>query len=138
MPLLSPQDLAGTQPGMLRDGSASFAVVREEDLPSSPERITRAELVRLTIPMLPPKGHDVRRWPRLRGTARGTLRGPSTTTLMRGAQMAELTWSVGASLASPTFDRCGIGAMAAAIDAARRRGRVRLGPSRCILRLAIP
>ena len=69
MPLLSPDDLAGTQPGMLRDGSMSLPVVREEDLPRSWNRITRAELIRLTIPMLPPKGHDVRRWPRLRGTA---------------------------------------------------------------------
>ena len=68
MPLLSPYDLAGTQPGMLRDGAASFPVVREEDLPSSTEDVTRAELVRVTIPMLPPKVHDVHRWTRLRGT----------------------------------------------------------------------
>ena len=68
MPLLSPFDLAGTQPGMLRDGSVSMPVVREEDLPCSRNRITRAELVRLTIPMLPSKDHDVRRWHRLRGT----------------------------------------------------------------------
>jgi len=68
MPLLSPFDLAGTQPGMLRDGSVSMPVVREEDLPCSRKRITRAELVRLTIPMLLPKDHDVGRWPRLRGT----------------------------------------------------------------------
>ena len=67
MPLLSPDDLAGTQPGMLRGGSVSFPVVREEDLPHSWKRITRPELIRLTIPMLPSRGHDVARWPRLRG-----------------------------------------------------------------------
>ena len=69
MPLLSPDDLAGTEPGMLRDGSVSFPVVREEDLPSSWNGVTRAELIRLTIPMLVPKSHDIRRWPRLRGMA---------------------------------------------------------------------
>ncbi|WP_420448540.1 CRISPR-associated helicase Cas3' [Candidatus Palauibacter sp.] len=68
MPLLSPSDIAGTQPGMLRDGSVSMPVVREEDLPCSRNRITRAELVRLTIPMLPSQDHDVRLWHRLRGT----------------------------------------------------------------------
>ena len=68
MPLLSPDDLAGTRPGMLRDGSVSVPVVREEDLPRSRDRITRAELVRLTIPMLLSRKHDVRGWPRLRGT----------------------------------------------------------------------
>ena len=68
MPLLSPDDLAGTQPGMLRGGSLSFSVVREEDLPSSWDHVTRVGIIQLTIPMLPPKGHDVMRWPRLRGT----------------------------------------------------------------------
>ena len=66
-PLLSPDDLAGTRPGTLREGSASLPVVREEDLPPSRERITRTELIRLTIPMPSPGGRDVVRWPRLRG-----------------------------------------------------------------------
>lgn len=68
MPLISPDDLAGTKRGMLRSGSVSFPVVREEDLSGSWDRITRSELIRLTIPMLRPKGHDVGRWRRLRGT----------------------------------------------------------------------
>lgn len=68
MPLLSTHDLAGTRPGMLRDSSVAIPVVREEDLPCSRNRITRAELVRLTIPMLLPKGHEIKHWPRLRGT----------------------------------------------------------------------
>ena len=77
MPLLSPDDLTGTRPGMLRDGSVSFPMVREEDLPGSWDRVTRADLIRLTIPMLRPKGHRLARWPRLRGTTiapEGTIR----------------------------------------------------------------
>ena len=68
MPLLSPCNLAGTEPGMLRAGSVSMPVVREEDLPCWRNRITRAELVRLTIPMLAPKDHKIGDWHRLRGT----------------------------------------------------------------------
>ena len=68
MPLLSPNDLAGTKPGMLREGTVSVAVVREEDIPQPRNRITRSELVRLTIPMLLPRHHEVGHWPRLRGT----------------------------------------------------------------------
>ena len=68
MPLLSPDDLAGTVPGMLRGGSVSFPVVREEDLPGSWDQITRTDLLRLTIPMLRPKGHKIAGWRRLRGT----------------------------------------------------------------------
>ena len=68
MPLLSPDDLAGTQPGMLRGGSVSISVVREEDLPSSRDHVTRVGIIQLTIPMLPPKDHDFMRWPRLCGT----------------------------------------------------------------------
>ena len=77
MPLISPHDVAGTKPGMLRSGSVSFPVVREEDLSGSWDRVTRSELIRLTIPMLRPKGHDVRHWRRLRGTTvapRGSVR----------------------------------------------------------------
>ncbi len=66
MPLLSADDLAGTYPGMLREGSVSFPLVREEDLRGSWDRIKRSELIRLTIPM-PPKGHNTQGWPRLRG-----------------------------------------------------------------------
>ena len=68
MPLISPHDMAGTKPGMLRDGSVSLPVVREEDLVDPWDRIARSELIRLTIPMLWPNGYDVQRWRRLRGT----------------------------------------------------------------------
>ena len=106
--------------GCSATGSVTMPVVREEDLPQSRDCTTRAQLVQLTIPMLLPNGHHVRRWPRLRGTAVAPA-GSVTLRPGEGCTVAELTWSVGAP-GLTAFERCGLGAMAATIDAAEQRG----------------
>lgn len=68
MPLLSPDDIARTEPGMLRSGSMSVSLIREEDAPHPLSSLTRAELVRLTIPMLYSRDHHMSTWARARGT----------------------------------------------------------------------
>jgi len=68
MPLLSPDDIVRTEPGMLRTGSMSVSLIREEDSPQPLSSLTRAELIRLTIPMLYSRLHHMTTWARARGT----------------------------------------------------------------------